>query len=90
MGSIAEGPDREAERRIADVALAHGSSLDLADLGLTVVPDWIGQLTALTRLDLNSNQLTAVPDSIGQLTALTTLDLSGNRYLSSPPREVQA
>ena len=71
MNSVAEGPVREAERRIADVAQAHGSRLDLTGLGLIAVPDSIGQLTALTDLDLSGNQLTAVPDSIGQLTALT-------------------
>jgi hypothetical protein len=68
VGNVAEDLDGEAERRIADVARVHGSRLDLARLGLTAVPDSIGQLTALTNLDLSYNQLTAVPDSIGQLT----------------------
>ena len=84
VGNIAEDRDREAERRIADAALAHGSRLDLADLGLTAVPDSIGQLTALTELDLSYNQLTAVPDSIGQLTALTELYLHGNQLTAIP------
>ena len=84
MGSIAGGPDREAERRIADVAQAHGSRLDLSNLRLTAVPGSIGQLTALTTLDLSSNQLTAVPDSIGQLTALTSLYLYGNPLTAVP------
>ena len=90
MGGVAEDPVKEAERRVADVMQAHGSSLDLASLGLISVPDSIGQLTALTSLNLSGNELTEIPDSIGQLTALTDLDLGGNPHLSSPPREVQA
>jgi internalin A len=84
VGSVAEGPDREAERRIADIARAHGSRLNLSGLGLTAVPDSIGQLTALTDLNLSYNQLTAVPDSIGQLTALTILDLGHNQLTAVP------
>ena len=47
MGSAEEGSDREAERRIAEVARAHGTGLNLMGLRLTAVPDSIGQLTAL-------------------------------------------
>jgi internalin A len=71
VGSGAADLGREAERRIADVARAHGSHLDLSNLGLTEVPDAIGQLTGLTELYLGGNQLTEVPDWIGQLTAHT-------------------
>jgi len=97
VGSAAEGPDREeeerwiadwgnreAERRIADVAQARGSRLDLAGLRLTAIPDSIGQLTTLTSLDLSRNQLTTVPDSIGQLTNLTDLHLSDNQLTILP------
>jgi small GTP-binding protein len=73
-----------AARRIADLAQAHGSHLDLSNLGLTAVPDSIGQLTDLTGLNLNGNRLTAVPDSIGQLTDLTGLNLSDNRLTAVP------
>jgi hypothetical protein len=52
VGSVAEGPDRVAERRIAQIAGTHGGRLDLSGLGLTAVPGSIGQLTALTWLDL--------------------------------------
>jgi hypothetical protein len=41
--------------RIADVARAHGSRLDLSYLGLTAIPDSMGQLTALTELALGDN-----------------------------------
>jgi hypothetical protein len=64
VGSAAEGYVREAERRIADVARTDGIGLNLGHLGLTVVPDSIGLLTALTTLDLSANRLTTVPDSI--------------------------
>ena len=84
MDRIAEDLDREAERRIADVAQAQGSHLDLAGVSLTAVPDSIGQLTALTSLDLSGNQLTTVPDWIGQLTALTSLDLNDNQLTTVP------
>jgi hypothetical protein len=36
VGSITEGPGREAKRRIAYVARAHGSRLDLSGLGLNL------------------------------------------------------
>ena len=84
MDSAVDGPGREAERRIADVAQAHGTHLDLTGLLLTAVPESIGQLTALTILYLSGNQLTAVPESIGQLTALTSLYLSGNQLTAVP------
>src|SRR5271163_1500498 len=79
VDSIAEGSYREAERRIADAAQARDRPLVLAGLGLTAVPDSIGQLTSLTNLDLQDNQLTTLPDSIGQLTSLTDLDLHDNQ-----------
>ena len=84
MGSAPEGSDREAERRIAEVARAHGTGLNLAGLRLLKVPDSIGQLTALTTLGLDDNRLTAVPDWIGQLTALTELYLGGNQLTEVP------
>ena len=86
MGSAADGSDREAERRIADVARGHGTHLDLARLGLTAVPDSIRRLTALKTLILAGNELTAVPDWIGQLTALTKLILPGNQLTASRTR----
>ena len=41
------------------------------ELGLTAVPDWYGELTALRTLDLGHNRLTRVPD----LRALTRLEI---------------
>jgi len=84
MNSAAESRGEEAERRITLVAQERGSLLDLGHLGLSTLPDWIGQLTALTILYLNDNQLTEIPDSIGQLTALTTLWLNDNQLSTVP------
>jgi hypothetical protein len=43
VGSTVEGRNGEAERRIDDVARAHGSVLNLGGLGLTAVPGSIGR-----------------------------------------------
>ena len=51
----------ETERRIAHAARARSGVLDLSDLGLSAIPDTLGQLTELTELYLNGNQLTAIP-----------------------------
>ena len=48
------------------------------------MPDWVGNLTALTTLNLGANQLTAVPESVGNLTKLTTLDLGTNQLTAVP------
>ena len=51
---------------------------------LTAVPDWVGNLTALTTLYLGRNQLAAVPESLGNLTALTELYLGRNQLTAVP------
>ncbi|MGJ6964883.1 hypothetical protein ACSDR0_23515 [Streptosporangium sp. G11] len=38
---------------------------------MTVLPESLGNLTALTKLDLRRNQLTALPESLRNLTDLT-------------------
>ena len=48
------------------------------------LPEWLGNLTALTSLDLSGNRLTELPEWLGNLTALTSLDLSGNGLTSLP------
>jgi hypothetical protein len=61
-----------------------GKRLSLALMRLTAMPDWVGNVTALTELDLSGNQLTTLPGSLGNLTALTELDLSGNQLTTLP------
>jgi internalin A len=58
--------------------------LDLSRLHLTAVPDFIGNLSALTHLNLSGNQLTALPQAIGNLTSLINLDLYANRLTALP------
>ncbi|MDP1586301.1 MAG: leucine-rich repeat domain-containing protein, partial [Prosthecobacter sp.] len=62
-----------------------GTGLNLSNLGLTLVPPEIGQLSALKELRLFSNQLTGLPSEIGQLSTLTVLDLEDNQLTSLPP-----
>jgi hypothetical protein len=74
----------EAQRRI-DEALASGATeLDLSGLGLTKLPDSIGQLMNLQNLDVNDNRLTMLPDNIGQLTNLYHLKLINNQLQTLP------
>ena len=54
---------------------------------LTSLPDWLGNLTALTELNVTGTQLTSLPDWLGNLTALTSLNL-GRTQLTSLPESV--
>jgi Leucine-rich repeat (LRR) protein len=47
--------------------------LDLSGMGLTALPEAIGQLTSLRRLNVSRNQLTALPEAIGELVNLREL-----------------
>ncbi|MBX7209445.1 MAG: TIR domain-containing protein [Verrucomicrobiaceae bacterium] len=83
MNKQAQNAYDEALRRIKDCG-PHGSELNLAGLGLTLLPHEIGQLAALTRLFLSDNHLATLPPEIGQMTALTRLDLPNNQFVSVP------
>src|SRR5260221_12379132 len=61
-----------------------GTSLDLADLGLTILPPEIGQLKALKRLQLRKNRLATLPREIGQLATLKELSLAYNQVTRLP------
>ena len=58
--------------------------LDLCKLGLSTLPDTLGQLTQLEYLDLSLNELTALPESLGQLTWLLRLKLFHNQLSDLP------
>jgi len=71
-------------RHIATAAETGATELRLMGLGLTALPEAVGQLTELKTLDLGGNQLIALPEAIGQLTQLQGLDLSHNRLTALP------
>ena len=74
----------EAERRIEKAKREKDIGLDLVSLGLTRLPETLGQLTALQSLDLSINQLTTLPEWLGQLTALQGLGLRNNQLTTLP------
>jgi len=63
--------------------------LDCSHHQLAMLPESIGQLTALQFLRLDGNQLTTLPESIGQLTALQDLWLQHNQLTTLPESIVQ-
>ncbi len=83
---------REAEKRI-EVAKQDGATeLDLRNLGLSELPETIGELVDLKVLDLGykddkegeRNKLTELPESSGNLTQLQRLDLDSNQLTTVP------
>ncbi len=75
---------QEAERKIANALRSQTRNFDLRGMGLTELPDSIGQLTQLQNLHINDNHLTALPESFGQLTQLRTLNLADNQLTAFP------
>ena len=65
-------------------ALRWLTALSLDHNALTVLPDAIGELTALRELALHDNALTALPATIGRLTALESLRLDRNALATLP------
>ena len=71
-----EGENREeAKIRIVEAYNNSSKILYLDDLGLTSLPQEIGNLTNLESLHLNHNQLTTLPSEIRNLTNLKSLNL---------------
>ncbi|MCL4202324.1 MAG: leucine-rich repeat domain-containing protein [Pirellulaceae bacterium] len=75
---------RKAEQEIEAALRSGAKALDLSGMGLTELPEWLGQLTQLQSLDLSENRLTALPEWLGQLTQLKSLDLSNNQLTALP------
>ena len=82
--SSSKTPLEIAAQRIEEARWRPSIELDLSVLGLTELPDSLGQLTQLQRLILRGNRLTALPDSLGQLTQLWHLFLSDNQLTALP------
>jgi internalin A len=74
----------EALRRIEKAKREKATKLNLAWLGLTVVPDALWELTALQELQLHENELRRVPAEIGELRTLQKLSLDYNRLTTLP------
>jgi internalin A len=73
-----------AERRIQEALASHATELELTGMGLTALPELIGQLKTLQKLRLTNNRLTALPESIGQLSQLKSLRVWGNQLRALP------
>ena len=74
----------DAEKKIDETYWLRESHLSLSGMGLTELPESVGQLTQLEALFLFSNQLSSLPESLRQLTQLRKLNLSHNRFSSLP------
>ena len=61
--------DTLAAERIEAARESGTKILDLSGLGLTVLPEAIGDLTALETLDVSQNKLTALPEACSTLLA---------------------
>jgi len=72
----------KAEKKIEKARRTGAKELSLSNMGLTEVPESIGELTQLQSLDLSNNKLTTLPESLGQLTQLHRLDLYANQLIT--------
>ncbi len=79
-----DDPFAIAEARIAEAREQQATTLKLSRLGLSELPESLGQLTQLAKLVLSDNQLSLLPESLIQLTQLTKLDLAGNQLTTLP------
>jgi Leucine-rich repeat (LRR) protein len=60
------------------------TKLRLDNMGLTVIPDTIRALSALTNINLSNNSLSELPISITQLPSVKVLDLKNNKLTTFP------
>ena len=77
-------PSERATRLIEKARRSGTIHLDLSGLGLTAIPDSLGQLPHLRGIYLSDNQFTVIPDSLLQLEHLQSLYLSRNRITTIP------
>ena len=65
------------------------TTLKIKSLALDMLPQWLGELSALEKLDLTGCEaVRELPGEIGGLTALQTLDLSLCSGLTSLPGQI--
>ena len=79
--------DDESVKRVFHWLLTQRSlvrTLQLQCNQITVLPDWVGQLTELEELHLAHNQLASLPASIGRLSKLRKLSINHNQLTSLP------
>lgn len=67
-----------ALQRISDAIANRATELDLSGLGMTMIPENIGECRSLSILRLNNNQLTTLPQAINHLNELKILHLHHN------------
>ena len=58
--------------------------VDFRELGITALPEMIGELKITGNLDLWRNRLTSLPESMGSIQVGKKLDLSHNQLRSLP------
>ncbi|MCI0423847.1 MAG: ADP-ribosylation factor-like protein, partial [Acidobacteria bacterium] len=79
---------RKVERKIEEARRSGATELNLDKMGLTELPESLGQLRQLEKLELNMNNLKSLPESLGNLTRLRELWLYGNRELTLLPESL--
>jgi internalin A len=75
---------REAEKRIEEARSSGAETLDISDLNLTHIPDYLAQLSQLKELSFHGNKLSTLPEWLGQLSQLHKLYLGTNQLTDLP------
>lgn len=74
----------EAQKRIETAIRTGAQDLRLDHLGLTELPELIGELRRVETLGLDYNRLSSLPKSIAKLTQLRSLFLDNNKFAVLP------
>ncbi len=79
---LSEGTDNFKMESV--ITLKKLKYLSLTDLGITTIPDKIGDLTNLIELDINNNKINTLPVEIGKLQNLVILKVGQNKLKKLP------